>query len=71
MTQQLNSKDFPQGGFYILRHDDLYMIVDCAPADPKAPSGHKRNSRLSFELFAMKLDAAVNVKGWLVTENYL
>jgi uncharacterized heparinase superfamily protein len=118
--QQLKSKAFPQGGFYIMRHADLYMIVDCAPADPKSPSGHKHNSRLSFELFAgdksfiidpgayvytadkemrnlfrstkyhntvvvdggeqnrfeddelfaMNLDAAVNVNGWLVTENY-
>jgi uncharacterized heparinase superfamily protein len=50
--QQLNSKAFPQGGFYIMRHDDLYMIIDCVHADPKAPSGHKHNSKLSFELFA-------------------
>lgn len=35
-----------------MRHGDLYMIIDCVPADPKAPSGHKHNSRLSFELFA-------------------
>ena len=35
-----------------MRHDDLYLIVDCVPADPKSPSGHKHNSRLSFELFA-------------------
>ena len=118
--QQLNSKAFAKGGFYIMRHNDLYMIIDCVPADPKAPSGHKHNSRLSFELFAgdksfiidpgayiytadkemrnlfrstkyhntvvvddkeqnrfeedklfaMNFDAAVNVNGWLVTENY-
>lgn len=35
----------------MMRHKDLYMIIDCVPADPKAPSGHKHNSRLSFELF--------------------
>ena len=52
MTTRLESKAFPQGGFYIMRHDDLYMIIDCVPADPKSPSGHKHNSRLSFELFA-------------------
>jgi uncharacterized heparinase superfamily protein len=50
--QQLKSKAFAKGGFYIMRHGDLYMIVDCVPADPKSPSGHKHNSRLSFELFA-------------------
>ena len=50
--QQLESKAFPQGGFYIMRHADLYMAIDCVPVDPKSPSGHKHNSRLSFELFA-------------------
>ena len=49
---RLESRAFPQGGFYIMRHGGLYMIIDCVPADPKAPSGHKHNSRLSFELFA-------------------
>ena len=52
MTAQLESKAFHNGGFYIMRHSDLYMIIDCVPADPKAPFGHKHNSRLSFELFA-------------------
>ncbi|NAS88577.1 hypothetical protein C4E24_02390 [ANME-1 cluster archaeon AG-394-G21] len=120
MTTRLESKAFPQGGFYIMRHADLYMVVDCVPADPKSPSGHKHNSRLSFELFAydksfiidpgayiytadkemrnlfrstryhntvvvdgeeqnrfdkdnlfgMKLDAAVKMNRWVVTENY-
>ncbi len=35
-----------------MRHGDLYMIIDCVPTDPKVLSGHKHNSRLSFELFA-------------------
>ena len=48
----LESKVFPNGGFYVMRHKDLYMIVDCVPNNPKAPSGHRHNSRLSFELFA-------------------
>jgi uncharacterized heparinase superfamily protein len=52
MTAQLESKAFPHGGFYFMRHGNLYMILDCVSADPKAPSGHKHNSRLSFELFA-------------------
>ena len=35
-----------------MRSDDLYMFVDCLTNNPDAPSGHKHNSRLSFELFA-------------------
>ena len=47
----LSSKAFLESGFYTMRKDNLCMIIDCVPADPKAPSGHKHNSRLSFELF--------------------
>ncbi|RJP32319.1 MAG: hypothetical protein C4536_06395 [Actinobacteria bacterium] len=49
---RLSSRSFPRGGYYIMRRSDLYMIVDCVPDDPRAPSGHKHNSRLSFELYA-------------------
>ena len=48
----LESKAFPDGGFYVMRHKNLYMIVDCVPSNPKAPSSHRHNSRLNFELFA-------------------
>jgi hypothetical protein len=49
---KLKSKAFPKSGFYIMRHDDLYMIVDCVSNKPLAPSGHRHNSKLSFELSA-------------------
>jgi uncharacterized heparinase superfamily protein len=65
--QQLNSKAFPQGGFYIMRHDDLYMVVDCVPADPKTPSGHKHNSRLSFELFAYDKSFIIDPSAYIYT----
>jgi hypothetical protein len=65
--QQLNSKAFPQGGFYIMRNGDLYMIVDCVPADPKAPSGHKHNSRLSFELFAHDKSFVIDPGAYIYT----
>lgn len=51
MNVELKSKAFPNAGIYIMRHEDLYMIVDCIPSNPKAPSAHIHNSRLSFELF--------------------
>jgi hypothetical protein len=48
----VNSKAFVEGGFYIMRRDSLYMIVDCVTHNRRASSGHKHNSLLSFELFA-------------------
>ncbi len=61
------SRSFPSGGFYIMRNDNLHMMVDCAPADPKAPSGHKHNSRLSFELFAYNQTFIVDPGTYLYT----
>jgi len=48
----VSSRAYSDGGFYIMRQNSLYMIIDCVPVDRKTPSGHKHNSRLSFELFA-------------------
>lgn len=48
----LRSRAFSKSGYYIMRQDDLYMVIDCLPDEAGAPTGHRHNSRLSFELFA-------------------
>ena len=49
---KLDSKAFPQGGFYIMRSGILYMIIDGVPISSETPLGHQHNSKLSFELYA-------------------
>lgn len=66
-NKQLRSKAFPEGGFYIMRRDSLYMIVDCVPSNSKAPSGHKHNSRLSFELFAYDKSFIIDPGAYIYT----
>ena len=51
-NKPIASKAFMQSGFYFMRKADLYMAIDCLNMDKSAPSGHKHNSRLSFELYA-------------------
>jgi hypothetical protein len=63
----LSSKAFPQGGFYVMRRDNLYMILDCVSADGRAPSGHKHNSRLSFELFAYDKSFIIDPGAYIYT----
>jgi Heparinase II/III N-terminus/Heparinase II/III-like protein len=46
------SRAFVNSGYYVMRKDNLYLIMDCLNTNPKAPSGHRHNSRLSFELYA-------------------
>lgn len=62
-----SSKSFARSGFYIIRQDSLCMIVDCVPVDLKAPSGHKHNSRLSFELFAYDKSFIIDPGAYIYT----
>ncbi|MFQ5904406.1 MAG: heparinase II/III family protein, partial [Candidatus Binatia bacterium] len=48
----LSSKAFPQGGFYIMRHHDHYLICDVGDVGIRGRGGHGHNDTLSFELFA-------------------
>ena len=48
----LKSQCFPDGGLYIMRHDDLYMIIDAGDNGQKGHGGHAHNDTLSFELCA-------------------
>jgi len=63
----LESRGWPEGGYYVLRKDDLHMTVDCLPLDEEAPSGHRHNSRLSFELFAYDKTFLVDPGAYLYT----
>jgi uncharacterized heparinase superfamily protein len=66
-TAKPESKAFFQGGFYIMRHEDLYMIVDCLSDNPQAPLGHRHNSRLSFELFAYDRSFIIDPGAYIYT----
>ena len=50
-----------------MRSDNLYMIIDCVPSDLKSPSGHKHNSRLSFELFAYDKSFIIDPGAYIYT----
>lgn len=63
----LSSKAFADGGFYIMRKDNLYLMMDCVSTASKAPSGHKHNSRLSFELFAYDKSFIVDPGAYIYT----
>jgi len=61
------SKDLTDGGYYVMRHEDLYMIVDGISSNPKAPTGHRHNSRLSFELFAYDKSFIIDPGAYIYT----
>lgn len=44
------SAAFPAGGYYTMRHDDLYVLVRCGDTGVYGVGGHAHNDQLSFEL---------------------
>jgi hypothetical protein len=63
------SAAYSGGGFYIMRKDKLYFISDCVIPDSKAPSGHRHNSRLSFELYAYDKSFIIDPGTYLYTSD--
>jgi uncharacterized heparinase superfamily protein len=49
---QLNSRAFPDGGFYILRSSEAHVFVDAGDLGMMGRGGHGHNDTLSFELWA-------------------
>jgi len=65
--ETLTSRGFNSSGYYIMRQDSFYMIVDCISNDRRAPSGHRHNSRLSFELYAYDKNFIVDPGAYIYT----
>lgn len=45
------SRDFPEGGYYTMRHGDLYVLIRCGDTGVYGRGSHAHNDQLSFELF--------------------
>jgi Heparinase II/III-like protein/Heparinase II/III N-terminus len=45
-----HSADFQAGGYYVMRHGDLYVLVRCGDTGVYGIGGHAHNDQLSFEL---------------------
>ncbi|MDI1264407.1 MAG: alginate lyase family protein [bacterium] len=43
------SAAFPEGGVYIMRHEDDHVFIDCGPIGLAGRGGHGHNDALSFE----------------------
>jgi len=48
----LTSRTFTEGGFYFMRHDNLYLALRAAENGTCGLGGHTHNDVFSFELFA-------------------
>jgi hypothetical protein len=61
------SKDFPQGGYYIMRKTDYYMIISAGEVGTNGIGNHKHNDIFSFELQVKRQDIIVDPGTYLYT----
>ena len=68
--ESLSSRAFPDAGIYIMRKDDLYMIIDCGANGQNGNGGHAHNDTLSFELYAGDKTFIVDPGTYVYTSDY-
>jgi hypothetical protein len=63
----LTSSAFIHGGFYVIRHNDLYMAVHCSVNGRRGTGNHSHNDMLSFELYAYDKSFIIDPGTYLYT----
>lgn len=63
----IESRAFPEGGIYIIRHNKDYMIVSCTPNGQGGIGGHAHNDKLNFELCIDGEDVIIDPGSYVYT----
>ena len=66
-TEKLGTKAFPDAGIYVMRKDDLYMIVDCGSVGKGGAGTHAHNDTFGFELCAGHMTFIVDPGAYIYT----
>jgi uncharacterized heparinase superfamily protein len=67
---RLKSRRFADAGIYVMRHEDLHMVVDAGPVGQNGNGGHAHNDTLSFELYANGQTLIVDSGTYVYTADY-
>jgi len=67
---RLESRAFPDAGLYVMRHDDLYLIVDAGLNGEDRNGGHGHNDTLSFELYIHDKAFVIDPGTYVYTADY-
>lgn len=65
------SRAFPQAGIYVLRHNDIAVVVDAGPNGQNGNGGHAHNDTLSFDFYAQGRAWIVDPGTYLYTADYV
>ncbi len=66
----VTSNRFPDAGIYIMRRDDLYLLLDAGPNGQDENGGHAHNDTFSFELFAYGKSFIIDPGSYVYTADY-
>ncbi len=66
----LSSRSFHDAGYFTMRHEDVYLIVNAGPVGQNGNGGHAHNHFLSFELFAAGQPWIIDPGAFVYTDNY-
>jgi uncharacterized heparinase superfamily protein len=69
-TQQPLSQAFPDGGFYIMRHESDHVFIDCGPIGLAGRGGHGHNDALSFEAALCGVHLVTDSGAYIYTADY-
>lgn len=67
---KLSSKQFSEGGFYILRNERIYVMIRSGKNGTSGFGGHTHNDQLSFELNIDGIDIIADPGTYVYTADY-
>lgn len=67
---QRESRDFPDGGVYVMRHGENHIFIDCGPVGLGGRGGHGHNDCLSFEAVLCGKKLVSDCGAYLYTASY-
>lgn len=68
-NEQTSSQAFPDAGTYVLRHDDLFLLLNANEAKSSRPASHRHNDALSVEVSACGRAFIVDPGSYVYTAN--
>lgn len=70
LPEDLTSKCFPNGGFYVMRSSDSFLLLNCGLVGQNGNGGHAHNDILSFEMYSKGSTFLVDPGNYVYTENW-
>lgn len=61
---------FPEGGYYVLRHEQAYCLIRCGELSFHGQGAHSHNDQLSFELQIRGQDVFVDPGSYVYTADF-